>query len=163
MLMVFVCMGCEGSDELVREDAGGRTPTREAGAPAQPGVERDLDAGFHTDEREPSVDARVEPAVDARVEEVHVALAPRDWKPHASWTCGMPEGIPDPSEAPLAFTARFATRASRDVGRTPVGQRHLRELGDGTVTGDALEATLLAGGFESAVTSPTARSSWSKW
>ncbi|MET0287077.1 MAG: DUF3237 family protein [Polyangiales bacterium] len=156
VLMVFVCMGCEGTDEPVREDAGVRAPMREAGTSEQPdeepGAERALDAGTRPDAS--VVDARVEPVQDARMAEqvdAHVE-DPRDWKPHASWTCGMPEGIPEPGAAPLAFTARFSTRAAHEVGRTPVGQRHLRELGEGSVEGDALEATLLAGGFESSVT-----------
>jgi hypothetical protein len=163
-LLVFVCVGCEGGDEPIVQDAGVRPPMREAGAAeapeddAPPG-ERDLDAGTRADARRPaaSEDARAEPSEDARVNvpdvvDAQVDATPRGWKPHASWTCGMPEGIPDPSTAPLAFRARFATRALHELGKTPVGQRHLRELADGEVTGDALAATLLPGGFESWVT-----------
>lgn len=162
VLMVFVCMGCEGTHEPVSE--GARPPMREAGPPLAPDdeesdAERDLDAGTGKDAS--WVDARVDARVDAQgdavrdaqvEEDAYVEPAARDWKPHASWTCGMPEGIPDPSAAPLAFTARFATRAVHDVGRTPMGRRQLRELGEGAVEGDALEATLLSGGFESSVT-----------
>ena len=68
--------------------------------------------------------------------------------PHASWTCGMPEGIPSPLGAPLVFTAEFNVQQIREVGVTQFGKRQLIELSGGSVRGPKIEATLQKGGLD---------------
>ena len=71
--------------------------------------------------------------------------------PHASWTCGMPEGIPSPTGAPVVFTATLTVTNIRDLGKTPIGKRQLVELGAGTFDGPKLKATLQEGGLDEPV------------
>jgi len=68
--------------------------------------------------------------------------------PHASWTCGLPEGIPSPVGAPLVFTADLTIANIREVGDTQFGKRQLIELNTGTFKGDKLDAALQAGGLD---------------
>jgi hypothetical protein len=68
--------------------------------------------------------------------------------PHASWTCGMPEGIPSPAGAPVAFTATLDVANIREVGDTQFGKRQLIEVNTGTFAGPKLDATLMAGGLD---------------
>lgn len=68
--------------------------------------------------------------------------------PHASWTCGMPQGIPPPALGSMAFRAEFAVTTDRDVGDTQYGKRRILEFGTGTISGPQLEGTLRSGGYE---------------
>jgi hypothetical protein len=71
--------------------------------------------------------------------------------PHASWTCGMPEGIPPPQLGAPAFDMDITIGTAHDVGKTKFGKRTLNQLGAGTFKGPMLDATLLSGGFEQVV------------
>ncbi|MEY4512303.1 MAG: hypothetical protein RLZZ450_4425 [Pseudomonadota bacterium] len=68
--------------------------------------------------------------------------------PHASWTCGMPEGIPSPVGAPVVFTASLDIANIREVGDTRFGKRQLIEVNTGTFKGPKLDATVMAGGLD---------------
>jgi len=68
--------------------------------------------------------------------------------PHASWTCGMPEGIPSPVGAPVVFTASLDVANIREVGDTQFGKRQLIEVNTGTFKGAKVDATVQAGGLD---------------
>ena len=98
------------------------------------------------------VRAQASDASDPDADAVQAPAAPstRDLTivPHASWTCGMPGGIPPPELGTPAFTAELDVKANREVGVTQYGTRRLLELGAGKFSGPRLEATLTSGGFE---------------
>lgn len=68
--------------------------------------------------------------------------------PHASWTCGMPAGIPSPAGAQVVFTASLDIANIREVGDTQFGKRQLIEVNTGTFKGPKVDATVLAGGLD---------------
>jgi len=67
--------------------------------------------------------------------------------PDAAWTCGMPDGIPNPAEGERVFTATLQLGDIQELGATPYGERRVLDIAGGTVTGD-LEATVVAGGLD---------------
>jgi len=68
--------------------------------------------------------------------------------PHASWTCGMPDGIPPPARGVVAFRATLTLGDVHDVGTTQYGKRRVLDVKGGTVTGDRIQATVQPGGLE---------------
>lgn len=68
--------------------------------------------------------------------------------PDPGWACGMPDGIPSPTQGQLAFTVTFELGATHDVGNTPFGHRRLLDVKGGTITGDKIKGSVLAGGLE---------------
>lgn len=68
--------------------------------------------------------------------------------PHASWTCGMPDGIPAPEGAPLVFEAQLTLAAVHDLGKTPYGIRQVIVVQEGTFTGSRLSGTVAAGALD---------------
>lgn len=67
--------------------------------------------------------------------------------PHASWDCGMPEGIPAATGNPV-FDAQFTVGEIRDLGPTQYGRRHQIDITGGKVTGPKLDAEVLARGLD---------------
>lgn len=68
--------------------------------------------------------------------------------PDASWACGKPEGIVDPTRGELAFRMALDVGSVRDVGATQYGKRRASDITGGTVTGGKLDATFLSAGFD---------------
>jgi hypothetical protein len=68
--------------------------------------------------------------------------------PAAAWTCGMPDGIPNPADGELLFRATLQLGDTLNLGATPYGNRRVLDIAGGEVTGDKLQATVLAGGFD---------------
>jgi hypothetical protein len=68
--------------------------------------------------------------------------------PDASWTCGMPNGIPAPARGTFAFRATLDIDKTYNVGATQFGNRRLLTVKGGTLQGDNVQATFLTGGME---------------
>lgn len=68
--------------------------------------------------------------------------------PHASWTCGMADGIPAPEGAPLVLEATLSLAAVHNLGKTPYGTRQVAVVQDGTFTGPRVSGTVAAGALD---------------
>lgn len=68
--------------------------------------------------------------------------------PDPSWTCGMADGIPSPTSGTLAFSVSLTIGATHNVGNTQYGKRRQLDVSGGTITGDKLKGTVLAGGLD---------------
>ena len=68
--------------------------------------------------------------------------------PHASWTCGLPDGIPHPESGRLIFEATIPLERTLDVGRTPYGDRSVAVGGEGRLSGTRLSGTVATGGLD---------------
>jgi hypothetical protein len=68
--------------------------------------------------------------------------------PHASWDCGMPEGIPPPALGELVFEAELELGELHDLGQTQYGHRLQLDVTGGTLTGPELEATFMDRGLD---------------
>ena len=68
--------------------------------------------------------------------------------PHPSWDCGMPEGVPIPETGELILTASIQLADSYHVGETQYGDRWVHVVDSGTVSGDAMQGTVLPGGLD---------------
>ncbi|MET0793056.1 MAG: DUF3237 family protein [Polyangiaceae bacterium] len=68
--------------------------------------------------------------------------------PDPSWTCGMSDGIPSPTAGTLVFSVALTVSAPHNVGNTQYGKRRQLDVSGGTVSGDKLKGTVLAGGLD---------------
>lgn len=68
--------------------------------------------------------------------------------PHASWDCGMPQGIPTPESGSLVFEARMKLDRLAKIGKTPFGNRRVAVGMEGTVTGAKLTGTVMTGALD---------------
>jgi hypothetical protein len=68
--------------------------------------------------------------------------------PHASWTCGMPEGIPSPKGGKLVAEVNFTVSEIHDIGETQYGYRHQIDITGGTVQGPNISAEVLTYGLD---------------
>jgi len=68
--------------------------------------------------------------------------------PDPSWTCGMADGIPSPTAGTLVFSVSLTVSATHNVGNTQYGKRRQLDVSGGTITGDKLKGTVLAGGLD---------------
>ncbi len=68
--------------------------------------------------------------------------------PDPSWACGVPEGVPPPTQGDLVFHATLELGDVYDVGTTQYGDRRLLGVTGGTFTGDRVQGTLLTGGLD---------------
>jgi hypothetical protein len=68
--------------------------------------------------------------------------------PDPGWACGMPAGIPPPTQGQLAFQATLQLGATHDVGNTQYGHRRLLDVKGGTITGDRIKGSVMTGGLE---------------
>jgi len=68
--------------------------------------------------------------------------------PHPSWDCGMPDGIPPPTLGELVFEAELQLGELHDLGQTQYGQRLQIDITGGTLTGPAIEATVMDRGLD---------------
>ncbi|MET0386091.1 MAG: DUF3237 family protein [Polyangiales bacterium] len=67
--------------------------------------------------------------------------------PHPSWDCGMPEGLPAVTGAPV-FEAVFEVSEIHDIGETQFGYRHQLDISGGKVTGDKVNGDVLERGLD---------------
>lgn len=72
--------------------------------------------------------------------------------PDPSWTCGMPNGIPDPTRGTLVARATLQIGATHDAGNTQYGHRRVFDVKGGQLTGDRVKATVLTGGMDMELT-----------
>ncbi|MEO5926244.1 MAG: DUF3237 family protein [Bryobacteraceae bacterium] len=68
--------------------------------------------------------------------------------PHASWDCGMKDGIPNPESGVLVFEAQMKLDRLEKVGKTPFGNRRVAVGLEGKVTGPKLTATVMSGALD---------------
>jgi hypothetical protein len=68
--------------------------------------------------------------------------------PHASWNCGMPEGIPSPESGTLIFEAEMKVQRVVNAGKTPFGNRQVAIVQDGVLTGAKLSGTVMPGALD---------------
>jgi hypothetical protein len=68
--------------------------------------------------------------------------------PHASWTCGLPDGIPQPESGTLIFEATIPLERTLAVGRTPYGDRSVAVGGEGKLSGTRLSGTVATGALD---------------
>lgn len=68
--------------------------------------------------------------------------------PHASWPCGMPEGMPAPKSGTLVFESDLMLGDVHDLGLTQYGERSLIEVDGGALKGPRIEGNFLGGGLE---------------
>ena len=68
--------------------------------------------------------------------------------PDASWTCGLPNGIPDPAGGTLVFRTALAADAPLDLGRTPEGERRVIRTAGGALSGGSAGGNVLPGSLE---------------
>ena len=68
--------------------------------------------------------------------------------PHASWNCGMPDGIPAPDAGRLVFAAELKLQAVHNLGKTPYGNRQVAVVQEGTFTGPQVSGTVAPGSLD---------------
>ncbi len=68
--------------------------------------------------------------------------------PHATWDCGMPEGIPSPEAGTLVFELEIPLERAVEIGRTPYGQRHAAIGLTGSIRGPRLSGAVAAGALD---------------
>ena len=74
--------------------------------------------------------------------------APKVLIPHASWTCGMADGIPAPESGSLLFELEMKFDKVLDVGKTPFGDRKVIVGQEGTLSGPKLTGTVMPGALD---------------
>lgn len=74
--------------------------------------------------------------------------------PDPSWACGTPGGIAPPTRGTLAFRVTLQLGAVHDVGTTQYGHRRVLDVKGGTLRGDRVQGTVLAGGVDLELTLP---------
>lgn len=62
--------------------------------------------------------------------------------PDSTWTCGLPQGIPQPESGELLFTASLSTDTVRDVGLTPYGLRTITPVNGGRLQSGSLSGSI---------------------
>jgi hypothetical protein len=68
--------------------------------------------------------------------------------PHATWDCGMPDGIPSPEAGTLVFEIEIPLERAVEIGRTPYGQRRVAIGLAGSVRGPSLSGAVAAGALD---------------
>jgi hypothetical protein len=68
--------------------------------------------------------------------------------PHATWNCGMADGIPMPESGTLLLEAEIRLDNVYDVGKTPFGQRQVAVTQEGRMSGPRISASVLPGGLD---------------
>jgi hypothetical protein len=68
--------------------------------------------------------------------------------PHATWDCGMPQGIPSPEAGSLVFEIELPLERAVAMGRTPYGARHVAIGLEGTIEGPRLSGAVAAGALD---------------
>ena len=68
--------------------------------------------------------------------------------PHATWDCGMPQGIPNPEGGRLLFEIEIPLERTVDVGQTQYGLRRVAVGLEGSVEGPRLSGTVAPGALD---------------
>jgi len=68
--------------------------------------------------------------------------------PDASWSCGLPGGIPDPSNGTLVFSTLLTRGTTLAVGNTPYGNRRVTPNNGGTLLGGRVSGTVQSGSLD---------------
>lgn len=68
--------------------------------------------------------------------------------PHASWDCGMKDGIPNPESGFLAFETQLKLDRLAKIGKTPFGNRRVAVALEGTTTGPKFTGTVMTGALD---------------
>ena len=68
--------------------------------------------------------------------------------PHATWDCGMPEGIPSPEAGSLILEIEMPLDRVADIGRTQYGLRRVAVGVGGVVEGRRLSAKVMPGALD---------------
>jgi hypothetical protein len=71
--------------------------------------------------------------------------------PHASWSCGLPDGIPNPENGTLVLEVSMTLDRAIDIGRTQYGRRQVAIVRDGTVSGPKVSGTVMSGALDFAL------------
>jgi hypothetical protein len=71
--------------------------------------------------------------------------------PHESWSCGLPNGIPNPESGTPVFDVTMTLDRVADVGTTQYGRRTVAVVRGGDVKGARLTATVTAGALDFAL------------
>lgn len=136
----------EGPSSGKSADSGGSLPT-EAGSDAAAAH----DGGQGQAGRDGGVDASVSSGGNADAGGTDAVTL----VPDPSWTCGMPAGIPPPTQGTTAFSVSLTVSAIHDVGKTQFGKRRQLDISGGTITGQKLDGTVLTGGLDYELTLST--------
>src|ERR1044071_1548259 len=65
--------------------------------------------------------------------------------PHASWDCGMKDGIPNPESGALIFETQLKLDRLAKIGKTQYGSRRVAVALEGTTTGPKFAGTVMTG------------------
>ena len=68
--------------------------------------------------------------------------------PHATWDCGMPQGIPSPEAGRLVFEIEIPLDRVAEIGRTQYGMRRVAVGLEGSVKGPKLTGTVTSGALD---------------
>ncbi len=74
--------------------------------------------------------------------------APKVFIPHASWDCGMKDGIPNPESGVLIFETQLKLDRVAKLGKTQYGNRRVAVALEGAITGSKLTGTMMTGGLD---------------
>jgi hypothetical protein len=81
----------------------------------------------------------------------HLAKAqstPKVLVPHASWDCGMKDGIPNPEGGTLIFETQLKLDRVVKIGKTQYGNRRVAVALEGAITGPKFTGTVMTGGLD---------------
>jgi hypothetical protein len=68
--------------------------------------------------------------------------------PHASWDCGMKEGLPNPESGSLIFEAQMKLDRLAKIGKTQYGNRPVAVGLEGATNGPRFTGTVMAGALD---------------
>ena len=68
--------------------------------------------------------------------------------PHASWDCGMKDGISNPESGALMFETQLRLDRLAKIGKTQYGSRRVAVALEGTITGPKFTGTVMTGALD---------------
>ncbi len=68
--------------------------------------------------------------------------------PHASWDCGMKDGIPNPESGVLVFEVQIKLDRLARIGKTPYGDRRVAVGLEGSLSGSKLAGKVMTGALD---------------
>ena len=74
--------------------------------------------------------------------------APAPLIPHATWDCGLPEGIPSPEAGNVVFEIEIPLERAVAIGRTPYGRRSVAVGLEGSIEGPRLMGKVATGALD---------------
>ena len=73
---------------------------------------------------------------------------PKVLLPHASWDCGMKDGIPNPESGSLIFEIQLKLDRLAKIGKTQYGNRRVAVALEGTTSGPKFAGTVMTGALD---------------